>query len=327
MLGATVPERPASKDCKILSLPQGFFPDFLRRAQNPDGGWGYHPGAPGSVEPTAWSILALNSQQSASGESLAAGSNWLRNAQTADGAWPTADGKHLGCWVTAIACLALLKTASPSDPTLQKGLQWLCETRPAEGKMMWRLQHTWSRQNIVRQNHSLSGWSWTPGTASWVEPTAFVLLLLKNVPEEFHPSAAPKRLELAERMLYDRVCPGGGWNAGNPLVYGVPGVPRVGPTVWALLALSDHRKQSANLESLKWLERCYEGIQGPGSATLANLCLRVYGVSTPPIDPRLADLYRNNEFLHNTLVMAWASLATVALPDWLAFSSRTRGDA
>ena len=29
-------------------------------------------------------------------------------------------------------------------------------------------------------------------------------------------------------MLYDRMCPGGGWNCGNPKVYGVAGEPLVG---------------------------------------------------------------------------------------------------
>lgn len=329
MLGATILERPASKNSNILSLTEDFFPDFLCRAQNSDGGWGYCPGLPSTTEPTAWSILALASQQSANGQLLAAGCNWLRKAQTAEGAWPTTDGERPGCWVTALTCLALLKVTSPSGRTVQKGLQWLCETWPAEGKMMWRLQHRWSRKDkdIVRQDASLAGWSWTTGTASWVEPTAFALLLLKNVPPEFHPSTAQKRMQLGERMLYDRVCPGGGWNAGNPLVYGVPGLPRIGPTVWAMLALSDHKNRAANVESLKWLEQNYHGIQGPGSAALAHLCLRVYGISTPPIAPRLSHFYRKNQFLHNILVIAWASLAIIPQPEWLAFSSLAGGKA
>lgn len=322
-------ERSTSKGCNILSSPQDFFPALLRRAQNPDGGWGYRPGLQSSAEPTAWSILALTSQGSASGEAVDTGSEWLRQKQTAVGAWPTADGAHPGCWVTALACLALLNSTTPSDNTVQKGLQWLCDTWPAEGKMLWRIAHRWSQKDkdIVRQNHSLSGWSWTPGTASWVEPTAFALILLKNVPEKLYPPAASKRMELAERMLYDRVCPGGGWNAGNPSVYGVPGIPRIGPTVWALLALSDHKNHSANLESLNWLKQSYERIQGPGSAALAHLCLKVYGISNASIERRLSDSYNRSRFLQSTLVTAWASQATAPLPNWLAFSLRERGQA
>ena len=45
-------------------------------------------------------------------------------------------------------------------------------------------------------------------------------------------------------MLYDRMCPGGGWNCGNPMVYGVPGEALIVPTVWALLALRDEPKKT-----------------------------------------------------------------------------------
>lgn len=134
-------------------------------------------------------------------------------------------------------------------------------------------------------------------------------------------------MQLAERMLYDRVCPGGGWNAGNPLVYGEPGIPRIGPTAWALLALRNNKDRSANVESLEWLERNQEGIQGPGSLALAQLCLKAYGRPTAPIEPRLQAFYLNNHFLQNIPVIAWASLAVGALPDWLGSSLQAKGKA
>ena len=312
---------------KIHSSSEDFFYGFLRRAQNPDGGWGYRPGYQSSAEPTAWSILALREKEAADGQTLASASDWLRRTQRAEGAWPTSSGKDPGCWTTALSCLAILKLATSPDDAITRGLQWLCASWPAEGNLLWRLRQRWLRKSeeIVRQDHSLRGWSWTPDTASWVEPTCYALILLQNVPEESCPAEARKRVTLGEKMLYDRVCPGGGWNAGNPLVYGVPGVPRIAPTVWALLALRNHRDRAANVESLEWLERNCENIQGPGSLALAQLCLRVYGRPAKPAESRLDDLCQNNQFLQSIPVAAWALLAASGVPDWLEGPPQARG--
>lgn len=322
-------DSPTSRSRSEDSPPQGFFPDLLRHAQNPDGGWGYHPGSQSLSEPTAWSILALRTPEATSDTAISSASNWLRRAQLATGAWPVASGKHPGCWVTALVCLALLKISSPSESAVAKGLNWLCKTWPSEGSTWWRFRQRWQRNasNVVRQNTSLRGWGWTPDTASWVEPTAFALLVLQNVAEEYYPPEAKERMQLGEKMLYDRVCPGGGWNAGNPLVYGVPGLPRVGPTVWSLLALRNHQDRAANVESIEWLERSHKSIKGPGSLALAQLCLKVYGREMPPIEPGLHAFYSNNQFLQNIPVLAWASLAVGALPDWLGCAARTEGEA
>ena len=98
---------------------------------------------------------------------------------------------------------------------------------------------------------SYRGWGWTPGTSSWVEPTSFALLALERSRSRrsCHPTANRRR-ELATAMLYDRMCPGGGWNCGNPRVYGVAGEPLVVPTVWALLALRAQSARRENTESL-----------------------------------------------------------------------------
>ncbi len=46
-------------------------------------------------------------------------------------------------------------------------------------------------------------------------------------------------------MLLDRVCPGGGWNAGNGVVYGVALAPHPDDTAIALLARMGQRKELA----------------------------------------------------------------------------------
>jgi len=200
-----------------------------RRAE-PGRGWGYRSGAQGAVEPTAWATLALQPLEPSDSKILSSASEWLRRTQTTEGAWPTGSGNEPGCWVTALACLALLNQPERDEDAVARGARWLCSTWPAEGNLIWRLRNRLHRkqESVVDQDHSLRGWSWTPGTASWVEPTAYSLLLLQNVPERIRPSQASERIQLAERMLYDRACPGGGWNTGNPSVYGVPGVPEPG---------------------------------------------------------------------------------------------------
>ena len=312
-------ENPTTNESEILPLPQHFFPDLLRRIQNADGGWGYHPGSQSSTEPTACSTLALQAYEEPSGKALSSALGWLQRTQMPEGAWPTGSGRDPGCWVTALACLALLRSSTTSESAVTQGIKWLCNTWPAEGNLLWRLRQRWQPKaaEIVRQNHSLRGWGWTPETASWVEPTAYAIILLQNVPEDLRSPQAVERMELGEKMLYDRACPGGGWNAGNPLVYGVPGVPRIGPTAWALLALREHPDHAAAAEGIKWLEQSYQDIQSPGSLALAHLCLKVYGRTAQSAESGLRNFYSTNQFLQNVPVIAWASLAVSGVPGWL----------
>jgi hypothetical protein len=316
--------RTSPQERDIHTPSHDFFTDLLRRAQNADGGWGYRPGLQSTTEPTAWSVLALQAHEDPSGKILSSARDWLRQTQTDKGAWPTGSGKEAGCWVTALACLALVTMPDTSKDAVIRGTKWLCDTWPAEGSLLWRLRQRWQEKSatVVHQDHSLRGWGWTPNTASWVEPTAYTLIMFQNVPEELRPPKAAKRIQLGEKMLYDRACPDGGWNAGNPLVYGVPGVARVGPTAWALLALRDHKDHSANLKGLEWLDQSSQNLRSPGSLALAHLCLKVYGRAREPIEPKLEDFYSCNQFLQSIPATAWASLALNALPSWLECSSQ-----
>jgi hypothetical protein len=312
----------------VHTQQHNFFPDLIRRAQNADGGWGYRQGIHSTVEPTAWSILALLAHEGPSGKVVASACEWLLQTQTEKGAWPTSSGKDAGCWVTALACLALANSPGPSDDAIIRGTKWLCDTWPAEGNLLWRLRQRRQQKSetVVHQDHSLRGWGWTPDTASWVEPTAYVMIMFQNLASELSPPQAARRIELGEQMLYDRACPGGGWNAGNPLVYGVPGVPRIGPTAWALLALRHNPTHSTVLEGLQWLERNYQSPRSPASLALTHLCLKIYGRGARPIETALDGFYRNNQFLQSIPVVAWASLALADLPCWLSSSSQA-GDA
>jgi hypothetical protein len=146
---------------------------------------------------------------------------------------------------------------------------------------------------------------------------SFALLALGQFREDLLPPVAMRRRRLAEGMLYDRMCPGGGWNCGNPRVYGVPGEPLVVPTAWALLALRNHPERPENVLSLAWLENSIANIYGAGSLALARICLETYGRSWPASAPTLPDFHRKNEFLQNIQVVAWACLASSARRRWL----------
>ena len=173
---------------------------------------------------------------------------------------------RLACWALGLH--------DQNAPSLQKGLHWLNEDKPRDAGFWWKLiRKLLDRKRVNAQSSSLSGWSWTPHTASWVEPTCYALIAQQVVASASHPDSV-KRRELAKAMLYDRMCPGGGWNCGNPRVYGVAGQPQVGPTVWALIALREHSERAENCESLAWLERNREKIQSPESLALTNIALK-----------------------------------------------------
>src|SRR4029077_1347976 len=84
---------------------------------------------------------------------------------------------------------------------------------------------------------------------------------------------AERRRLLGEAMLYDRMCPGGGWNCGNPMVYGVAGEPLIVPTSLALLALRAYPERSENVMSLEWLASSVAGAESAAALALGKNCL------------------------------------------------------
>jgi hypothetical protein len=295
---------------------------FLRNSQNVDGGWGFHPVSESRVEPTCWAILALRASDtaSASAEELNRGFQFLRAAQLADGSWAASPEVTTGCWVTSLACWVLLAGVH-ADEAIAAGLKWLCDDWPRDSAP-WRrfLARLSSEGKISAQNDSYRGWGWTPRTSSWVEPTSYALILLARVPRESWPSGAERRRELARRMLYDRMCPGGGWNCGNPMVYGVAGEPLIVPTVWALLALRDEPTRPEFVMSLDWLEKNVKDVRGAGSRALARIGLEICGRKWPATGATFADFCGRNEFLQSVPVAAWVCLALSDQREWLTAS-------
>jgi hypothetical protein len=203
-----------------------------------------------------------------------------------------------------------MKGEADSAKAIAAGLNWLCEDWPRDSSPWRRLLARFSADgDVFPINNSYRGWGWTPRTSSWVEPTSFALLALEQRDAGVAASKVERRRQLATALLYDRMCPGGGWNCGNPKVYGVAGEPLVMPTAVALLALRGYPERGENVSSLQWLERSLPSIQGAGSLALARMCLVAYGRRWPADAPTLSELYARGEFLDNVEVVAWTCLA------------------
>jgi len=294
---------------------------YLCHAQNEDGGWGFQRGSLSRVESTAWALLALRECVSILPQDNIEerGVHFLERSQLQDGSWPSSPESHEGCWVTSLACWALLRQERVADSVV-RGIDWLCNDRPGDAGLRWRLlQRLHSNRQVSSQSSSYYGWSWTPKTASWVEPTSFGLLVLRaSSPAGTLPAGVQRRQQVAEAMLYNRMCPGGGWNCGNPMVYGVPGVPQISSTVWALLALRKHAERSENQQSVDWLEANWGRSQTPASLALAHIALGLYGRLDPSLGDSLRAAYSREGVLWRVPEVAWAALAFSGHQSWLA---------
>jgi hypothetical protein len=81
-----------------------------------------------------------------------------------------------------------------------------------------------------------------------------VIALERGHPLNLVPSKEFKRrVDLGHAMLLDRMCPGGGWSAGNSIVYGVPLTPHIDATSLAIAALRFHYHLPEVRQSLSWL--------------------------------------------------------------------------
>jgi hypothetical protein len=300
---------------------------FLLDAQNEDGGWGFHLGSRSRAEPTAWALLSLLEYafEQAHEEAASRAFRFLAAAQLPDGSWPSSPELPEGSWVTSLACLSLLGRNEFSE-NLKRGLGWLCKELPGETKLWLRLiRRVMAKKSATALNESYFGWSWTTGTASWVEPTSYAILFMRAVPPEFLTDAAKRRLRIGEEMLCDRMCPGGGWNCGNPMVYGVPGEPQVTSTVWALLALREHPERPEVQKSLSWLQGNWESIQSPVSLALALIAMNAYGRPDAGLAESLRTMYEENEILWNVPEVAWTALALSTTQNWLKQKSNGNG--
>jgi hypothetical protein len=159
-----------------------------------------------------------------------------------------------------------------------------------ESDWLWKWKFRTADRH-VRFDPDKFGWPWFPDTVSWVVPTAFSLLALKQFPCSCSSFArAPFRVGRGIEMLLDRACPGGGWNAGNGVVYGTPVAPHPDDTAIALLALTDHRQETVVQRGLQYLEHAALNLNAPWSLAWAILALAAYGQDVTTLQRRLTSM-------------------------------------
>lgn len=320
LLPLTAPPMNQSSATRETSFAQAVCLPILQNGQNEDGGWGFRNGFVSRVEPTCWALLALLGSDFSEQESgrISRGLEFLRKAQLADGSWPASPEQQTGASATSLACWTLISAKDGSNAAAA-GLRWICSDWPKDSALWRRAINGLLRKNkdIVDHDDACRGWGWTPRTASWVEPTAFALIALSQCPAELLPTGAKRRERLGKALLLDRMCPGGGWNCGNPMTYGVAGEPLVVPTVWALIALREERKRHEVKASLDWLKQNLSEIRSGVSLALTRLCLETFGETKEIAENRIRTAFERNAFLENVCAAAWTCLAFAEKSQWL----------
>ena len=268
------------------------------------GGWAYFDSVQESLEATCLAELALAPERHAnSSEAIL----FLLKSQLSDGGWPAFLGDSEGSWTTALA-LCTLNSTGDFTAAREKAFRWLYAERGREGHWFWRWKFKTSDRN-VRFDPDMYGWPWISGSASWVIPTAFSIVAIKQFTVCNRSDASEKRIRLGVEMLLDRACVDGGWNSGNSVVYGVPLRPHVEATAIALLALQDEQRIEMVQKSLSWLRQNAASVDSVSSLAWCILTLFVYQESVEPLKNRLATIMGDGREVRNNATLATALLA------------------
>ncbi len=266
------------------------------------GGWSYRRECSQvALEPTCLALLALHPRGKPAPVS---GMESLFRLQHPDGAWPALAGDHDGCGLTGLAVLALSKFGN--DSNVERGISWLLRCRGKEDHALWRWKFR-KQDTHVKFDPGKYGWPWQPGTLSWVVPTAYAVIALKQLFSRRGNRTSANRVRRGVEMLFDRSCPHGGWNSGNGIVYGVPMKPHLDVTAIALLALSDEPKSESVAKSLVWLERESRNCKAPWSLAWSILAKHAYGLPVIEEQRRLSGMSRDQ--LEDTATLAIAAIA------------------
>jgi hypothetical protein len=238
-----------------------------RRGQRAeDGQW--------SIEAACFAILALRNDPPAD---LKPALHDIEDLQNNDGSWPAFLGDDAeGCWTTSLAVLSLMAVGRETE-RLKSAISWLLDAEGREANWLWRWRFR-AIDNGVQFDPTKYGWSWVSGTTSWAIPTAFSVIALRQARNRGINVKAVviERIELGVSMLFDRMCPGGGWNAGNGIAFGVKCAAYIDATAIALLALAGHEKEPYVQTSLTWLMNRLPGCPSPHSLAWGILALASY---------------------------------------------------
>jgi squalene cyclase len=281
------------------------------------GGWSFiSTSTQFAIEPTALALLALPTnavQERAAAKSL------LLASQNPNGSWPAFAGDDPeGSGLTGLALYALQRCGGTGVP-IERAIQWLLNTRGQESHWLWKWKFRTADRH-VRFDPDKFGWPWMHGTVSWVVPTAYSLLALKADSACLREDLLQFRVQRGVEMLYDRLCPRGGWNAGNGVVYGQPMAPHPDTTALALLALQREASTPLITASLDWLEQRAKTCSAPWSLAWSALALNAFGRQIELSIGRLAAIVRPAQ-IENSAALALVPLALACANERNAFGA------
>lgn len=243
----------------------------LLTARHREGGWGYEPGCVPRLEPTCWALLGLRTPRPQFDRMVLS-------------RWPSSvDGlveQHGGLVNWSFHALALLTRIAIGDGALS-------QLRPLARALVDARGITPPSSSAPRQG-SRDGWSWIDGTFSWVEPTSWALLALKQCRARgITIKDIDRRIHDGEAMLVERMCGAGGWNYGDSPSFGRDLPAHVPTTASALLALQDRGDEPFVEQSLDYLEQHAEHHPSIRALALSALALKHHGRPAAKVEDQL----------------------------------------
>jgi hypothetical protein len=267
----------------------------LVASRNADGGWPYYKGKASRLEPTVFALLALGEE----------GPPILRKWPRRNGLFVDAAGE-VNLAFNGQAAMLFGGSHEPIGDDLKTAL---VATR---GERI-------PPSTVNRQDNSIQAWSWTEGTFSWVEATAWCLIGLKRLARGNADAALRARLDDGRRLLADRVCRDGGWNDGNSNMLGTELPAYVPTTAVALMSLGSGSGDPLVPPNLEYLQRQRTAENGAMALALTRICLGVFGLAAPDVDGALSAEWRRCAFLSNVHVTALALYALTQPAGFEAF--------
>ena len=284
--------------------------DLLLGAQNEDGGWGAVKGKRSNTESTSFVLMALKSLEgNPFDRQTTAGLKWLLQRQKDDGSWSLNDASKQSSWTTPIAALALLSFQDQREHALRAAKWILTQEGRKPGWVATLLFRLSLLKKITELDPYLSGWSWTAGAFSWVEPTSYSLMTLKKLKRSLDGTNCEERIRQGEMLIYDRMCENGGWNYGNSRVLGEALWPYPDVTAVALIALQDQATSEANQKSLRALDAMLREAASGTALGWGILCLTLYKQDVQEWKKILVKNFEKTRFLGETKAVALALLA------------------
>ncbi len=243
---------------------------LIARAEG--GAWGYRRGSPAAVEATTLAALGLlataGGDADGSRRLVARSAVVLAGLQRPDGSLGVTAALPAPGWATPYALLLWQALGADAGPR-RRAADWLLaervDTPPRSA----------DPDRLAGHDTTIPGWPWVEGTHSWVEPTSLALLSLGREGRGGH-----RRLVDGGRLLVDRAIPSGGWNYGNPAVFGRDLRPHPGPTGLALLAMAVAGGDPGVVaRASAYLRAALPGLRAAGSLAWGLLGLAAWGGS------------------------------------------------